>query len=745
MKSTVKANPIRRKSVFTKIKFNEAIFKSEEISKKFRIHTDEDINYKNKKENIKIGFGAELKSSEIFRKKEPKKIESIDYLPKLRNKIKRKFYFLYGDSRTNYNKMVMNNILSNKASRIKVVYTEMLNEIETIDLVSKYIFRRDVYYFLKYLLVVYDRFHMQFPNYMNDINVYNFMSKYLLKKQKFIDRASESNYQTYIHENIKKFFSNDISLDSKFFQSRMSPENSEEENYVKIQQIRDQGFDVDAENSQDSLDKLQNLVLNIGKSTEKKDKAKEYKRARSKSIKTLDTFLVKYLNGEKNKKVKWTNLYSINNKKFQRSQKKKKTEIIFDRKRVNMDRTPVNSRSKKNSPKKTTRKQNITEMKKLVLLSDIGKNSKVLDIMKRGFLFITDDKKIKDNKAQKNLIKMTKIKGNNIKENKNEKPNSLSNKKSDNKSMNFNYSNDFYNGDNFLLFKNIKIVMKSLNENLNNYQFYNRIPFNSSEKQKFYDRKVKTGIFNKDSNLILNFKKDNFKNEKKKEFPSIGTNTSSKKTYNTSIDPRCKKFEKLNKNVIYKKKKKNSLLLPIYTNKKKNKYNIYCINDITDEENPRLFRNQKERIENSIYNYYRSNRAKNKKVFQSTLNDFNKVSSIDSNNSKDAMNKNIKRNNLFVTDKYNILSKRKFEFLVKNDKKIFNNTTYNPNHTENNEINKQNAFSKRNINNVNKNDLSHISFNSNKNNFRLINEMKNKYNDIFKTKNNNKTIIKIKH
>jgi hypothetical protein len=135
------------------------------------------------------------------------------------------------------------------------------------------------------------------------------MSKYLLKKQKFIDRASESNYHTYIHENIKKLFSNDISLDSRFFQSKMSPDSSKEENYLKIQQIRDQGFEIADENSQDSLDKLQNLILKFGRSTKKKDKGKEYKRTKSKSIKTIDTFLLKYINGEKKKRVKWTNLY----------------------------------------------------------------------------------------------------------------------------------------------------------------------------------------------------------------------------------------------------------------------------------------------------------------------------------------------------------------------------------------------------------------------------------------------------
>ena len=141
-----------------------------------------------------------------------------------------------------------------------------------------------------------------------------------------------------------------------------------------------------------------------------------------------------------------------------------------------------------------------------------------------------------------------------------------------------------------------------------------------------------------------------------------------------------------------------------------------------------------------------ANNTKNKKVFHSTLNDFNKRIGIDLNNSKDAMNKNIKSNTLFITNsgKYNNISKRKFEFLVKNDKKIFNNTSYNTNQTENIEVNKQNNLSMSNSKNINKNELNHISFNSSKYNFRLKNEMKNTYNDFLRPKNK-KTVIKIKH
>ena len=53
----------------------------------------------------------------------------------------------------------------------------------------------------------------------------------------------------------------------KIISSRIS-ESESEEKIVKLKQIRGQGFDVDVENSQDSLDKLHNLVENLDKEPE---------------------------------------------------------------------------------------------------------------------------------------------------------------------------------------------------------------------------------------------------------------------------------------------------------------------------------------------------------------------------------------------------------------------------------------------------------------------------------------------
>ena len=101
--------------------------------------------------------------------------------------------------------MIINNILSNNISRIKEKYIEMLNEIESNDLLVKYLSKKDLFYFLNYLVVVYDKFYIQYPNYLKDPKIYNFMSKYLLKKQKMLDINKENNKILLIKKKLKKY------------------------------------------------------------------------------------------------------------------------------------------------------------------------------------------------------------------------------------------------------------------------------------------------------------------------------------------------------------------------------------------------------------------------------------------------------------------------------------------------------------------------------------------------------------
>ena len=123
-----------------------------------------------------------IKNSEFYKKNIFTKRARIIFFFKLKYSLQKKISAKYFDSTRNYNRMIINNILSNEISLIKERYTEMLYEIEMNDLLMKYIPRKDVYIFLKYLVVVYDKFNIIYPNYIKDIKVYNFMSNYIIRK-----------------------------------------------------------------------------------------------------------------------------------------------------------------------------------------------------------------------------------------------------------------------------------------------------------------------------------------------------------------------------------------------------------------------------------------------------------------------------------------------------------------------------------------------------------------------------------
>ena len=625
----------RRKSIIFKNKINQGLFNSLENNKKINFKTDEDINYKKYKsenKNKKITEKEIKKNSEIHKRNSLLKKENLKFKYKMEYFVAKKLNYYYND-KCNYFKLIINSILSNNNSKIKQNYIEMLYEIETKDLLSQYILKTDVYYFLKYLLVVYDKFRIQFPTYLKDINVYNFMNKYLLVKQKFIDRASKSNYQTYIEENIKNLFSRHPSQDSKFFQSKISHDISEEENHVKKKRIRDQGFDVDDEDSQDSLEKLENLVTKMNIIPKKKDSEIIFKRARSKSIKNTSSFLAKYFNIEKDKLVNRNYLYKMNRKNPMRSNIKTMTANISNRHKVNFEKIIVNKESKKKIKKKSknknikAKKNEIKEIKKFFLLNDFGKNNKLFNFKKKGILFITEGKRNNNKKNLNSKNKTQNIKLDKIKEkyktmHKSEKI--------------YNYNHDKHNKDYYLMKKNINFIVRSLNEDLNEYPFNNKIKYNLSGKKKYYNTKITSGIFNNKTNLLLNLRSINSKNTNMdKNRQLLETISSSYKKYNTIDQKPCKKLNKYNNNIYHRKLIKHNLWLSIYNLKKENNDYIHKIITEKNEENPREINNQIERIENSIYNFFKTNSMKNKSLFKYEFNNphyINKITTKNSNN-----------------------------------------------------------------------------------------------------------------
>ena len=98
---------------------------------------------------------------------------------------------------------------------------------------------------------------------------------------------------------------------------------------------------MDMDNSQDSLNKLQLLVGKINNKNETVKVNKIFVRARSKSIKNIDTLILKYSNSPKTKQIRRVSLYDLNAKKIMRHKKRKGTEIKFNRKKVFIDKVII--------------------------------------------------------------------------------------------------------------------------------------------------------------------------------------------------------------------------------------------------------------------------------------------------------------------------------------------------------------------------------------------------------------------
>lgn len=672
-----------------------------------------------------------IKNSELYKNNILIKRDRIIFFYKMKYSLKKKIYSPFLDTTNNYNKMIISNILSNKISNIKTKYTEMLYDIESNDVITKFIQKKEVYYFLKYLVVVYDKFHVQFPNYLKDVNVYYFMSKYLLAKQKYFDRIKETNEHNYIQKRLNKLLERTYIREKKFFSSKISHSDSEEENLTKLKQIRGKcGFDVDVENSEDSLDQLKSLVGKIEDNFDIPQTKDIYLRSRSKSFKNLDTILLNYPNIHKTKKVRWSSLLEINNKKLMRNKKRKGTEVKFLRKKVVIDKVVDKDKIKKKIKRKATKEQmkqnlinkknEINEIKRLILLNDVGKNNKILDVVKRGFVFINDNDKntIINNR---NILKTQKNHQINNQEKK--ETNKVIIIKEKIKKLIENKNNyDLFNRDNYNLFKNGKSIIKNLNHCLNEYRFYNKSKNNSTGKQKYYERKVIPGLFNNKVNTLFISKNEN--NNKIKNLPSIGTITPVRKKYCITSGTYCKKYSKLN-NILFDNK-----IRITHSNKKENNYYIDSILTDKDDKNSKYFNNILERQENSIYKYYKTSIRDKKAPLVYKLNHFKNFNLTEGNNIKNNMNIN---NNFLInhTEYNNYINKKKIESYMKSNREkllffsIYNNKNLNNIGNTNNNNNDENYFN---------NDKNKIKIKLENNQTLSVHNSHNKFDNNFKNK-----------
>lgn len=93
---------------------------------------------------------------------------------------------------SNYYIMVISNILSNKLNKIKSHFTELLNLIETKELLSNYFLKKESHIKLTYLTKLFAKNIRIFPNYIKNEEIYNIMTNYLIEKEKLILRIERN-------------------------------------------------------------------------------------------------------------------------------------------------------------------------------------------------------------------------------------------------------------------------------------------------------------------------------------------------------------------------------------------------------------------------------------------------------------------------------------------------------------------------------------------------------------------------
>ena len=509
------------------------------------------------------------------------------FLNPIKKNLLKKINSLYNDSSTLYNIMIINNILSKKFSTIKQKYLEKLNEFESRDFLKIYTFN-EIRYFLKYLSVCYDKFHIHFPNYCKDHSIYDIMMSYLSEKQKLIEEIKEDNRQILLYQlrNNEKKTTKNKEVVSKILDSKAIDDiNSEEENYYKRNKISEIGLYADS--CDDSLRDVKSLVerinnaediFNLPKSVSNKDiytltEVLFKKKSLKKKTNPIQNFHHIFRNEEKEFEIFAKNIITI-----KRSKSEKKTRKI-----LTIEDPLIQSKLKK-----FNRLHNKGEEKKKIKIKiDLRNKDKYVDLRK------SLKTEVYYNNLLRNTIYLLKNKNTfsnniNIKNEKSISPNN-------NYNINFNVKTSSYildklkmralkSSGNYNLYKNQKYLIKNMNDNLNDLRFNIQILLNSPDK----------------INSLTSRKKDDFPKKQLKLFHSVNkekqykscSKQREKKGYLTDRIKNCKKniIPSIYNNKKFKTIKKGGYFMDsVFTSSKKYFYDIYKNNyERTETENDRI-------------------------------------------------------------------------------------------------------------------------------------------------------------
>jgi hypothetical protein len=173
---------------------------------------------------------------------------------------------------SNYYKMVISNLLSPKQNRLKIKYTELLNLIDTKELLSNYFLLKESKIKVSYLTKLFANNIRIFPNYILNEKIYYIMSNYLIQKERLIKRIENNTRINVLKEKLLKYMNKEkeseeieITKNKKAFAIGSFSDSGKldlEENLNNIN-VNNNSFDYSFGESNDSINKVKNLINDI--------------------------------------------------------------------------------------------------------------------------------------------------------------------------------------------------------------------------------------------------------------------------------------------------------------------------------------------------------------------------------------------------------------------------------------------------------------------------------------------------
>ena len=240
---------------------------------------------------VKFHSSIRTKSKKIItQKKFPKSEKNLPTIPyinilrkkwherEIKNERKRQYILLkikhdYSKKApSNYYKMVISNLLSSKQNRLKTKYTELLNLIDTKELLSNYFLLKESKIKVLYLTKLFANNIRIFPNYILNEKIYNIMSNYLIEKERLIKRIENNTRLNVLKEKLLKYMNKEkeseeieitknkkgFAIDSFSYSGKLDLE----ENLNDIN-VNNNSFDYSFGERNDSINKVKNLINDI--------------------------------------------------------------------------------------------------------------------------------------------------------------------------------------------------------------------------------------------------------------------------------------------------------------------------------------------------------------------------------------------------------------------------------------------------------------------------------------------------